>query len=88
MLKKIFTILIVMVACIMIGALALNILLPNVTKALVDSTEDGIFKATGMAFDFNGDGQRGQANRNYDASQTNNNGGTGSAGVDGFQAAP
>lgn len=52
--KKIFTVLIVMVACVMIGALVLNILLPNVATSIVDALEQMVFNATGMQFDWNG----------------------------------
>ncbi len=58
---KIFKTLIIIVVCVILGALVLNILLPNVTTALINSTEDMIFKATGMAFDFNSDGEKGSA---------------------------
>lgn len=57
--KKIFTVLIVMVACVMIGALVLNILLPNVTTSIVDALEQMVFNATGMQFDWNGNGSGG-----------------------------
>ena len=58
--KKIFITLIVIVACVMIGALVLNVLLPNVTTALVDSAEDMIYNATKMSFDFNNNGNNGE----------------------------
>lgn len=54
--KKIFITLIIVVACVMIGALILNTLMPNVTKSLVNSVEKMVFNATGMQFDWNGDG--------------------------------
>lgn len=57
--KKIFIVLITIVACVMIGALVLNTLLPNVTKTLINSTEDMIYKATKISFDFNNDGEGG-----------------------------
>lgn len=57
--SKIFMILIIVVACIMLGALVLNVLFPNVAKTMCNAIEDGIFKATGMKFDFNGDGTKG-----------------------------
>ena len=53
--KKIFITLIVVVACVMLGALLLNVLMPNVTRSVVNAIEDTIFSATGMQFDFNGD---------------------------------
>lgn len=59
--KKIFITLITIVACVMIGALVLNVLLPNVATTLVNSAESMIYNATGMSFDFNGDGVVGKA---------------------------
>lgn len=52
---KIFKVLIVIVACVIIGAIVLNVLLPNATTALVNAVEGQIYNATGMSFDFNGD---------------------------------
>lgn len=85
--KKIFIILITVVACVMLGAFILNILFPNVATSLVNSVEDMIFKATNMSFDFNGDGNMGDQNANN--SYTGNVNGadsdaTGGAGVEGF----
>ena len=57
--KKIFIILITVVACVMVGALVLNILMPNVMTSLIDSTENMIYNATGMSMDFNGNKVRG-----------------------------
>lgn len=54
--KKIFVILITIVACVAIGALVLNILMPNAVTQVVNATENMIYKATGIEFDFNGDG--------------------------------
>lgn len=54
--KKIFIVLIVVVACVMIGALVLNVLMPNVMVTIVDSVENMINRATGMSVDFNGNG--------------------------------
>lgn len=51
--KKIFTVLIVMVACVVVGALVLNVLLPNVSSSLVDALEQMVYNATGMKFDWN-----------------------------------
>lgn len=60
--KKIFTVLIVMVACVVVGALVLNVLLPNVSSSLVDALETMVFNATGMKFDWNGNGNAGGTN--------------------------
>ena len=57
---KIFKVLIVIVACVIIGAIVLNVLLPNVTTSMVNAVEAQIFNATGMSFDFNGDGTNGR----------------------------
>lgn len=57
--KKIFIVLIVVVACVMIGALVLNVLMPNVMVTVVDSVENMINRATGMSVDFNGNGVKG-----------------------------
>lgn len=56
--KKIFTTLIIIVALVIVGAVVLNFLVPNATKAVVNAVEDQIQNATGMEFDFNGDGSR------------------------------
>ena len=85
--KKIFIILITIVACVMIGALVLNVLMPNVTGAVVNSCEHMIFSATGMTFDFNDDGVTGKQKKN-DAAKTQKAGdkeGANGASVDGFE---
>ena len=64
--KKIFITLIIVVACVMIGALILNTLMPNVTKSLVNSVEQMVFNATGMQFDWNGDGTGGSTGAGTD----------------------
>lgn len=61
---KIFKVLIIIVACVIIGALILNTLLPNAATSLVDSVEDMIYKSTSMSFDFNGNGNAGGTNNN------------------------
>ena len=64
--KKIFTVLIVMVACVVVGALVLNVLLPNVSSSLVDALEAMVYNATGMKFDWNGNSRAGdQGGRNF-----------------------
>lgn len=62
--KKIFTVLIVMVACVVVGALVLNVLLPNISSSLVDALETMVFNATGMKFDWNGNGNGGTGGKN------------------------
>lgn len=63
--KKIFMTLIVIVMCIILGAFLINTLLPNVTAQVINSAEDSIWKATGMEFDFNADGNIGSGDNNY-----------------------
>lgn len=83
--KKIFIVLITIVGCVLIGALILNTLLPNVTKTLINSTEDMIWKATGMSFDFNGDGEMGNDSDNsYSGDNEDGEADGGGAGVEGF----
>lgn len=83
--KKIFITLITIVACVIIGAFLLNTLLPNVTTTLIDATEDMIFKATSMEFDFNNNGNFG-TNENQYAGENSDDTVTGVTGdnVDGF----
>lgn len=59
--QKIFMTLVIVIACLVIGALILNVLLPNATTQLINSVEDAIFSGTGMEFDLNGDGNAGSA---------------------------
>lgn len=75
---KIFKILIVIVACVIVGALVLNVLLPNVSTSLVNGVEGQIFNATGMSFDFNGDGNSGKMVANNARTGNDIQGATGS----------
>lgn len=59
--KKIFTIIIVVVVCIVIGAFVINILVPNALTQTVNVVEDTMYSATGIALDLNGDGQAGKS---------------------------
>ena len=52
--KKIFTILITIVACVIIGAFLLNVVLPNATNGVVVSIENMIYKATGLQIGIGG----------------------------------
>lgn len=56
--KKIFGLLITVVACVIIGALVLNVLVPNAATAIVNAVEGMIYNATSLEFDFNGDGYK------------------------------
>lgn len=75
--KKIFTVLIVMVACVMIGALVLNILLPNVATSIIDALEQMVYNATGMQFDWNGNGSGGTSGGGVDFQEGMNSDDTG-----------
>lgn len=83
--KKIFTVLIVMVACVVVGALVLNVLLPNVSSTLVDALEQMVFNATGMSFNWNGNdttpGQGGRVDFTGDNSSDINGNETGKSGT-------
>ena len=59
--KKIFITLITIVLMVLLGAWLLNVLAPNVTKTICNASEDMIFKATGLSFDFNNDGTAGSS---------------------------
>jgi uncharacterized membrane protein len=83
--QKIFITLIIVVACVVIGAFVLNVLLPNVVKTLVNAIEDQLYKATKLSFDFNGDGHSGTVANSYAGNNSLNDaaGGDG-VGVTGF----
>lgn len=57
--SSIFKTLIIVVVCIIIGAAVINIFAPNLVAQLSNAIENSIYKATGMTFDFNGDGTAG-----------------------------
>lgn len=87
----IFKTLIVVVACIIIGALVLNIFLPNVVVQLSTAVESSIYQATGMSFDFNGDKVKGGSKADADYATNHTTDGTGTTGnkgtgVDGFKS--
>ena len=58
--RKIFTVLVTIVVCVIIGAFVINTLMPNAVKSLINATEDMIYNATGMSFNFNNDDHAGQ----------------------------
>lgn len=62
--SSIFKTLIIIVACVLIGAMILNVFLPNAVTSLSNAVEGSIYNATGMVFDFNGDGNGGDVNAN------------------------
>ena len=53
--RKIITVLIVMVVCVVVGALVINVFAPNAVNAVVGGVEAGIHGATGIEVDLNGD---------------------------------
>lgn len=57
--KKIFTVLAVVVICIVVAAFAINILVPNALTGVVNAVEDTLYSATGLSIDLNGDGSGG-----------------------------
>lgn len=82
----IFKTLIVIVACVVIGALVLNVLLPNTATSLVNAAEDMIYQATHISFDFNGDGVKGGVSKGTYTGSENTNGTAAQdgVGVEGF----
>lgn len=72
--QGIFKTLVIVVCCIVLGAMVLNIFLPNVVTQLSNVVEDSIYKGTGMSFDFNGDGHGGGANVSNSYTDTTNGG--------------
>lgn len=82
--KKIFGFLIVTAVCVILGAFVLNLLLPNVVRATMNTIETGIQSATGIKYDLNGDGQVG----NIQSTQTSGDKaqqGVGVKGLDGLK---
>ncbi len=69
--KKVFMTLIIVVACVIVGALLLNVLLPNATKSIVNAVESQLYRATGLEFDFNGDGVKGSNTTAFSDAQNN-----------------
>ena len=57
--RKIITVLIVMVVCVVVGALVINVFAPNAVNAVVGGVEAGIHGATGIEVDLNGDNNTG-----------------------------
>ena len=53
--KKIFILLITVVALIAIGAFILNVFMPNVMASVFNAVDTAIYDATGIALDLNGD---------------------------------
>lgn len=87
--KKIFITLITVVACVMIGAFVLNVLMPNAIKTGTNAVEDQLYKATGIKLDFNGDGVQNAQNSTYTgaykATQDQGTGDNDGKNVDGFK---
>lgn len=82
--KKIFIVLITVVVCIVLGAFVLNIVMPNTVAQVVNSVEDGIHSATGLSFDFNGDGKAGGDGGTTTVIDSSGNKATTGVGVEGF----
>lgn len=83
--KKIFIILITVVACVMLGALILNILMPNVMTSVVDSVENMVYNATGMKMDFNGNGNGAGTGKKAKEKAVGSKEGADGKAVDGFK---
>lgn len=85
--KKIFIILISVVACLFIGAFVLNTLLPNAVSTGINTIEGAIQNGTGIKLDINGDGDHDKDKKNgAQATVQDNSGATKGAGVGGAGA--
>lgn len=73
--KKVFIILITVVVCVLLGAIVLNMVMPNLVSQLSNQIETQIYNATGLSFNFNGDSKAGGKSE-YDAGSIGNNDGT------------
>lgn len=85
--KKIFITLITIVALVVVGALILNVILPNTATSIVDTVEDQIYNATKISLDLNGNGNGGSTAGNKQNAKDNSvkgSQGTG-VGVNGFK---
>ena len=82
--KKIFIVLITVVVCIVLGAFVLNIVMPNTVAQVVNSVEDGIYNATGLSFNFNGDDKAGGDGGTTNVIDSSSNKATTGVGVEGF----
>lgn len=85
--KKIFIILGTIVACVIVIAFALNVLMPNVVTAMVSTVEGMIYNATGLSFDFDGNGQVGQSFDGSVAADVNSDTDSVTGSVEGFNGA-
>lgn len=81
--KKVFSVLGVIVACVVVIAFVLNILLPNGLNGMINATESMIYQATGIEMDFNGDGSGAKSNTAIDTGSEADDVAKG-AGVEGF----
>lgn len=85
--KKIFIILGTIVACVIVIAFALNVLMPNVVTAMVSTVEGMIYNATGLSFDFDGNGSVGQSFNGSVAADVNSDTDSVTGSVEGFNGA-
>lgn len=68
--KKIFITLITIVVCVILGAFVINTLMPNMVGTIINAAEGQIYRATGLSFDFNGDGTSGATTGTANSTQT------------------
>ena len=89
--KKIFITLITIVVCVILGAFVINTLMPNMVDTIIDAAEAQIWRATGLSFDFNANGNiggtTGSANQGLTGQNTDDTvTGAVTGNVDGFEA--
>lgn len=74
MVKKVFKILGTAIICVLVLALAINVLAPNLMTIVVNVIENYIFRGTGIDMDLNGDGTSGSgATGTFEGAQSENN---------------
>ena len=81
---SIFKKLITVAVCVVVGALILNLILPNVYSATVNTIEKGIKAGTGISFDLNGDGVGSTQLKTGDSAADKGKNGVGVQGLDGL----
>lgn len=83
--QGIFKLLIISVVCIIVGAIVINVIAPNVMTQMCNAMETQIYKATSVKLDFNGDGSGSDASNTKQSASDNAKYGTTGGSVDGFE---
>lgn len=65
--RNIITVLVVMVICVLVGAIIINVVAPRATQAVIGGVESGIHAATGIEVDLDGGGSVASSSAQYNA---------------------